>query len=490
MSSQANPQIPQRTFFGQPWGLANLFNIELWERFSFYGMQTLLAFYLYYSAAEGGLGLDSGTAVSLVGAYGGFVFMMSLVASLVSDRILGPQRTLLYSSFLVMAGHIFLAVIPSFIGLGIGLVCIGLGSGGVKTSSQVVLGDFYERSDPRREAGFSIFYLSINIGALIGPVLTGYVWGMSNFHWGFGLAAIGMAVGLVFFLLFRRSTLGDAGFEVPNPLSPQQYRLWALVAVVITVGATLAISTGFIHAEWLSNIMSVIALVASVTLLTQMYRSEITTAAEKSRILGYIPLLIASVIFFAIFQSQFTVLAIYADHRTNLNFFGHKLAPNQISSINPFFIIIFSGIFATMWTRLGDRQWSAPVKFGVANIITGLALLLFLPYAGKGEASTPLLVVTAILFLFTLGELLLSPVGNALATKVAPKAFSSRMMAVWLMTISMGSSISGTLGARYNPNDGAAETTFFITLTVVLVVVGVVLICLKGWVLRKFQDVR
>lgn len=171
-----------RTFLGQPWGLANLFGIELWERFSYYGMLTILGYYLYYSTTKGGLGMDEGTALSLVGAYGGFVYITSVAASLVSDRLLGPERTLFFSAILVMAGHIALALVPGFPGLILGVSLIGLGSGGVKTASQVVLGDLYSRSDPKRDAGFSIFYMAVNIGALIGPLVTGEAWGRGGFH--------------------------------------------------------------------------------------------------------------------------------------------------------------------------------------------------------------------------------------------------------------------------------------------------------------------
>ena len=161
-----------------------------------------------------------------------------------------------------------------------------------------------------------------------------------------------------------------------------------------------------------------------------------------------------------------------------------------MQSFNPLFIIIFAPIFAAMWTKLGDRQWASATKFGVANIIIGLSLFIFLPYVGKGENSTPLAVLVLILFLFTMGELMLSPVGNSLATKVAPVAFKSRLFAVWLMSLSMGTALSGVLGSLYNPDDAAAERTFFLTLSAVTIVLGLVLIAISRWVVRKFGDVR
>ena len=480
----------ERQFFGQPWGLANLFGIELWERFSFYGMQGLLAFYMYYATTEGGLGMDESTALSLVGAYGGFVYMMALVASFVSDRLLGPERTLYYSAVLVMVGHVLLALVPGPAGLALGLACVGVGSGGVKTASQVVLGDLYSREDPRRDAGFSIFYMAVNIGGLLGPAITGGVWGMAGFHWGFGLAAIGMAIGLLQYTLMRKSSIGSAGSEVPNPLPRSDWAKWAVGAVAVIAVVVGLLTTGILPLDWLSWIVFAIALIATVALLWEMYVSDKVTAAEKSRLTGYIPLLVGSVAFFAIFQSQFTVVAVYSDQRADLSFFAWELTPAQVQSFNPAFIIIFAPIFAAVWTKLGDRQWTSAAKFGVANIIVGLSLFIFLPYVGKGPQSTPLLVLVLILFLFTIGELLLSPVGNSLATKVAPQAFKSRLFAVWLMSVSMGTALSGVLGSLYNPNDAAAERSFFLTLSAITIVLGVFLIAIRRWVVRKFADVR
>ncbi len=262
---------------------------------------------------------------------------------------------------------------------------------------------------------------------------------------------------------------------------------WRLVLVVVAVSL---IATGVVRVEWLSTITAIIAVAAIVVLLVQMYNSELTTPLEKSRLVGYIPLLIGGIAFFAIFQSQFTILAVYSDQRLDRNFFGIELQPGQVQSFNPIFIIIFSGVFAAMWTKLGKRQWSSPVKFGVANIIIGCSLFFFLPFAGGGENSTPLWVVVWILFLFTMGELLLSPVGNSLATKVAPQAFESRLFAVWLMAVSAGTALSGTLGGFYDPTSADAERSFFITIGVLAIVIGLALIAVRSWVLKKFVDVR
>lgn len=490
-SDHSRAQEPEeRQFFGQPWGLANLFGVEMWERFSFYGMQAIVLLYMYYSVTDGGLGIPQATAASVVGAYGGLVYMACLLASLVADKLFGSERTLFYSAVMVMLGHLALAVIPGVTGLGIGLVLIAIGSGGVKTTAQVVLGSLYTKDDPRRDGGFSIFYMGINIGGLLGPLITTAMWGWKGFHWGFGIAAVGMAVGLIQYMLMRKHTIKDAGHDVPNPASKNQLVTSTIAIIAIVVIATVLLATGVVKMDWLANIVTIIALIAAVVLWVQMYRSELTTPLERRRLIGFIPLFISGVLFFAIFQQQFTVLTIYSDVRLDREIFGWEIPPSLVQSINPIFIIIFSGVFAALWTKLGKRQWSTPVKFGVANVIIGVSLFFFLPFSGGAANSTPMIAIVWILFLFTMGELMLSPVGNALATKVAPEAFPSRMMAVWMMAVSIGTSLAGSLAAYYDPSDAGAENSFFISLGVVSVILGIILLFISKWVVKQFATFR
>ncbi|MBI8989199.1 peptide MFS transporter [Corynebacterium sp. CCM 8863] len=489
-SQQVGEPAREKTFFGQPWGLANLFGVEMWERFSFYGMQAILVYYMYFSASEGGLGMDKAQATSIIGAYGGLVYMASLAAALVADRFLGSERTLFWSAVLVMLGHISLSVLPGVAGLAIGLIAIALGSGGIKTNASVVLGQLYSRTDSRRDAGFSIFYLGINIGALAGPILTGWLRVSNGFHWGFGLAAVGMAIGLTQYILMRKTTIGAAGHEVPNPLPKRQYPLWFGSVIAIVVVCVLLIGTGTVKVQWLSDIVTVVALISAVVLWCQMYFSPLTTATEKSRLIGFIPIFISGSLFFGVFQQQFTVIAIFAETRLDRNVLGVELAPEFVQSINPTFIILFSVVFATLWTKLGDRQWSSPVKFGVANVIIGVSLFFFLPFVGGEENSTPVYAIVWILFLFTMAELLLSPIGNSLATKLAPEAYPSRMFAVWMMAIATGTALAGSLAGHYHPEDPSSERTFFLVIGVGSVILGVLLIAAKKWIMAKFVDVR
>ncbi|SMB77606.1 proton-dependent oligopeptide transporter, POT family [Corynebacterium glucuronolyticum] len=480
----------EKTFFGQPRGLANLFGVEMWERFSFYGMQAIVIYYMWYEVTRGGLGMDQASAASIMGAYGGLVYLACLAAALVADRMLGSERTLYYSAIMVMFGHIALAFVPGYSGLALGLVLIAIGSGGVKTNASVVLGQLYSRDDPRRDAGFTIFYLGVNIGALLGPALTSAVWGWKGFHWGFGIAAIGMFLGLAQYTLMRKETIKGAGHETPNPLPAKAYPVWLGGAAVLVIVCVWLVVSGIVKVVWLSNIVTVVALISAIGLWCQMYYSPLTTAKEKSRLVGFIPMFISGVLFFAIFQQQFTVLAFYSESRLNRVVFGVEIPPSLVQLFNPLFICAFSAVFAGMWTRLGDRQWSVPVKFAAANVTIGLSLLFFVPFSGGADNTTPMWALAWILFLFTMGELLLSPVGNSLATKVAPEAFPSRSMAMWMMAVAMGTALAGSLAAYYDPTSASSENTFFISLSVASVILGAVLFFLRTWILKKFVDIR
>ena len=487
-SSSAHKE--ERTFFGHPFGLANLSGVEMWERFSFYGLQALLAFYLYYSVTDGGLGMDKSTATSIVGAYGGLVYLTGVAGAWVADRILSAERTLYYSAVLVMLGHISLALLPGYIGVILGLVFIAVGSGALKTTSQVVLGDLYDRDDPRRDGGFSIYYMGVNIGGLLGPLITNALWGWKGFHWGFGAAALMMAIGLVQYTLLRKQTIQDAGHDVVNPLPRKKYLPVFIGAAAAVVVFVLLFITGVLKVGQLSNITALLAVIIAVVLWVQMYRSKLVTDVERSRLVGFVPMFVASVAFWSLFQQQFTVIAVYSDERLNRNLFGMEIPPGVVQSINPLFIILFAAVFGAMWTKLGDKQPSYAAKFSMALVVIGGALLLFLPFAGGGANSTPMWAMVLILFLFTMGELMLSPVGNSMATRLAPKAFPTRMFGLWLLSISLGTSLSGSLAAFYNPEDPSAERTYFVAMFAVMVGLGAVMFLARKWILKLFVDIH
>jgi proton-dependent oligopeptide transporter, POT family len=474
------------TFFGQPRVLANLFGVELWERFSFYGMQGILLIYLYYSAARGGLGIPEATATSIVGAYGGSVYLATMVGAWLADRLFGPERVLFGSAVLVMAGHLALALIPGLAGVTAGLILIALGSGGVKASATTIVGTLYAPDDERRDAGFSIFYLGINLGALVGPLLTGVLQSSAGFHWGFGLAAAGMAIGLIQYAIGRRALAGAAR-EVANPL-PANRRLLVLAgAVVVVAVVAVAAFAGLIPAARLSTVVVVLSILAAVAYFVVILTSKKIDGTERRRVLAFIPMFIASAAFWSLYQQQFTVVTVYSDKRLDRDLFGWTMPVSWVQSINPVFIIVLSGVFAAIWTRLGRRQPSTPLKFAAGTIVMGVAFLLFLPFAGTGPNGVPLLGLAGIILVFTVAELLLSPVGLSLSTKLAPAAFRTQMVALFFLSVALGTAMSGTLAGYYRED---REVAYFGILGAIAIVLGVIVAALSPVIRRLMGGVR
>ncbi|UON93540.1 peptide MFS transporter [Arthrobacter zhangbolii] len=451
--------------------LANLFSVELWERFSFYGMQGILLYYMYYSVTDGGLGIDIAVATSLVGAYGGGVYLSTILAAWLADRVLGSERVLFYSAAVVMLGHIALAVLPGTPGLAAGLIMIALGSGGVKANATSLVGTLYAEKDERRDAGFSIFYMGINLGALVGPLLTGLAQVELGFHYGFGLAAVGMAIGLVQYGMTRKY-LPETAHEVANPLPKQQYLKVGIYAAAAVVAIVLAVVFGILSAGNLAVVMAAVAILAAVAYFVIILGSKKVNKLERRRVYSFMPLFIASAAFWALFQQQFTVVALYADTSLNRTIFGWTMPPSWVQSINPIFIIIFAAVFAAVWTKLGDRQPSSPLKFALGLAVMGLAFLAFIPFSGGGPNSTPLMALVGILLLFTFAELFISPIGLSVATKLAPEVFRTQMVALFFLSVSLGTTLAGWLAQFYNPE---TEVSYFLFSGGTAIVLGIAL---------------
>ncbi|MFN3007581.1 peptide MFS transporter [Mycolicibacterium wolinskyi] len=476
----------RRTFFGHPVGLANLFGVELWERFSFYGMLTILGYYLYYTATDGGLGLPKATATGIVGAYGGLVYLATVLGGWIADRVLGMERTVFYGGVVVMAGHIAPAVIPGLTGVGLGLVLVALGSGALKANASSLLGTLYEKGDARCDGGFTLFYLGINLGAFVGPLVTGLLQTRLGFHYGFGAAAVGMGLGLTQYVLFRRN-LGTHGRIVPNPLpSGAIGKVVAAVAALALVAAALFLS-GVVTLANLSQATTVVIVVASLMYFTVMLTSAKVTPVERTRVRAFIPLFIANAVFWSLFQQIFTVLAVYSDERMNWSIFGWTAPSNWIGSIEPVWIILLSPLFAILWTRLGNRAPTTPRKFAYGVIGMGAAFLLFLPMAGTTGRAVPALLVTGIMAVFAISELLLSPIGLSVTTKLAPEAFRAQMMALYFFSVGLGTAMSGVLAQRYDP---AHEFAYFGILGAVAIFAGVVVFAMSGWITRLMEGVH
>lgn len=472
-------------FFGQPWPLASLFGVEMWERFSFYGMQGILVIYLYYSAAEGGLGIDEGTATGIVGAYGGSVYLATILGAWVADRLIGPERTLFVSAAVVMAGHVALAVVPDLAGVAVGLGLVALGSGGVKANATSLVGSLYAEDDDRRDAGFSLFYMGINLGAFFGPLLTGLLQENKGFHYGFGLAAVGMALGLVQYAVGRRA-LPEETHDVPHPLERSAAPRYVAAAVGVAAVVAVLVVTGLVTAENLADWVLGIVSVASVAYFVVILGSQDISDTERSRVWSFVPLFVCNAVFWSLYQQQFTVVEIFSDKRLDRDLFGWEMPVSWVNSINPVFVIVLAGAFAATWTRLGSRQPVTPVKFGLGTIVMGAAFWLFLLAPG-GEGTVPLLLLAGILLVFTVGELLISPVGLSLSTKLAPQRFHTQMVALYFLSVAFGTAMAGKLGGFYDPGD---ETGYFLVLGAVAVAVGALVLLFTKPITRLMQGVH
>ncbi|WP_426997668.1 peptide MFS transporter [Pseudarthrobacter sp. N5] len=472
------------SFFGHPKMLASLFSVEMWERFSFYGMQGILLYYMYFTAEQGGLGIDLGLATSLVGAYGGGVYLSTILGAWLADRLFGSERVLFGSAVLIMAGHIALALLPGIPGLVTGLVLVGIGSGGLKANATALVGTLYGEKDDRRDAGFSIFYMGINVGGLIGPLVTGWLQESQGFHWGFGAAAVGMAIGLVIYTL-GRNKLPEEAHRVPNPLPASDRTKYGLIFLGIAAAIAILLATGAVNACNLAITMAYAAIGASVVYFALIFRSGKVSGIERKRVVAFIPLYIASAAFWALFQQQFTFIAVYSEEKLDRNVFGWEMPAAWVQSINPVFIIIFAGVMAALWTKLGHRQPSSPLKFSIGLLVMGLAFLAFIPLAGGGK--TPLLALVGILFLFTLAELFLSPIGLSVTTKLAPQAFHTQMVALFFLSVSLGTTLAGMLAGLYNPQD---ELPYFLGIGITGVVLAFGLAAASPAIKKLMSGVR
>ena len=315
--------VPQKGFFGHPKGLLSLFFTEFWERFSYYGMRAILLYYMYYEVTQGGLGLERSTANSIMAVYGSLVYMSGIIGGWIADRLFGTTKTVFYGGVLIMLGHIVLALPGGITTLFISMALIIIGTGLLKPNISSIVGDLYSENDVRRDSGFSIFYMGINMGAFLAPLIVGTIGLDYNFHLGFGLAAVGMSFGLVVFLVTKKKYLGLAGSYVPNPLSKEERkkvfsRIGVAIVVVLLVGYIL-IQQGIMTIDVFTMTVSILGIVIPTLYFIVMYRSAKTNADEKSRVLAYIPLFISAMMFWAIAEQGSNILAQYADERSQFN---------------------------------------------------------------------------------------------------------------------------------------------------------------------------
>jgi len=466
-----------------------LFTTELWERFSYYGMRAILLYYLTDAVADGGLGIGETTGLAVVSIYGTSVYLLAVVGGWLADRVLGARRSTLYGGIVIAAGHVCLSL-PSAGFSYLGIVFVALGTGLLKPNVSSMVGELYSREDPRRDSGFSIFYMGINIGSLFAPILVGAARAFGGYHAGFAVAAVGMTLALIAFVAGRR-LLGGAGDAVPNPLTsaerPKLARTGGIIAAGILAVLMIArLTSGAFGVSTLIDTLSVLAFAAPVAYFIVMFRSPVVTAHERSRLMAYIPLFVAAMLFWMIFEQAATTLASFAADRTELSVLGLTIAPELFQSVNPAAIIVLAPVFAWLWVRLNGRPPTA-VKFAVGLSFAAVSfLILAVASAVAGlDGKSPAWVLVVVYVIQTLGELCLSPVGLAATTLLAPRAFRSQAMALWFLAPAAGQAITAQLVTAM---EGTSDTVYFGGIGVVALVFALALFAIAPWVQRHIRQ--
>ncbi|HVF48971.1 MAG TPA: peptide MFS transporter [Pyrinomonadaceae bacterium] len=413
---------------GHPKGLTTLFFTELWERFSYYGMRAILVLYMVTPAAQGGLGFDTKHAASIYGTYTMSVYLTTLPGGLLADRILGARLAVLLGGIIIACGH-FSMVFQSLPFFYTGLVLIACGTGLLKPNISTMVGSLYSENDPRRDSGFSIFYMGINLGAVLAPLVCGYlaesagfkqfIAGMgfapeTSWHWGFGAAGIGMTLGLVVFLLHRRRLAG-----VGDRLRKRKEAEDAAPKTPLT-------------------------------------------SEERKRVAAIFILFLFTILFWAAYEQKGASLNLFARDLVRRDFYGRTIPASWLQSLTAFYVICLAPLFSILWIRMGKRQPSSPAKFTFGLLAIGLGYLLMIPassLAGLGPVS-PLWLV-GLYFMEVVGEMCLSPVGLSTVTKLAPAKLLGIMMGVWFLAAALGSKLAGYLAGFYDAANSNVQVRLY-----------------------------
>jgi POT family proton-dependent oligopeptide transporter len=461
--------VLDRSWFGHPRGLGTLFFTEMWERFSYYGMRALLVLFMV-GATTGdnpGLGFTDSQAGAIYGLYTAMVYLLALPGGWIADRLWGQRKAVFVGGCVIAAGHFSMAIptLPTFF-LGLGLIVVGTGL--LKPNVSAMVGDLYPEGGARRDAGFSIFYMGINLGAFLGPILCGLFGENYNWHLGFSLAGFGMVAGLVQYRLGGRhlGTAGQLSVEDDAVLARRTagfYRTLAIVGILV-IGIVVLVVTGTISLE-LERVAR--GLGVAIVALALLYFAFLLfagghTPLEKKRLVVIFWLFILSAIFWSGFEQAGSSLNLFAERLTDRVVMGWEAPASWLQSVNALFIILLAPVFGVLWTWLARRNAnpSIPLKFALG--LMGLAAGFFVLAWGAANAtpespvSPAWLVVTY--FLHTCGELALSPVGLSSMTKLAPRGRVGQIMGVWFISVALGNLIAGLVAGSL---ETLAPTTLF-----------------------------
>lgn len=449
-----------RSFFGHPRGLSTLFFTEFWERFSYYGIRALLVLFMTASVADGGLGFSVGRAAAVYGLFTGCVYLLALPGGWVADKLLGQRKSVFIGGLFIALGN-FLLYVPSMSTFYLGLLGIIIGTGLLKPNVSTMVGDLYPGTSAeqgaRRDAGFSIFYMGINLGALIAPLICGYVGERINWRLGFLIAGIGMLCGLVQYKLGGRN-LGEAGLHPHAAGNPEARAKAVRILVGGAIGVVLLgfVLTGVLGLtlESIAGATGLVIVALALLYLVMQLVSKDLDPIEKKRMVVIFVLFLFSAIFWSGFEQAGSSLNLFAERLTDRHLGGWEMPASWLQSVNPVLIIALAPVFAWLWVALSKRRLepSSPAKFSLGLIVLGLGfgIMVWASILTKNqEQQVGMVWLNLTYLLHTIAELCLSPVGLSTVTKLAPQRKVGQMMGVWFMSISLGNVMAGLVAGQF-----------------------------------------
>jgi proton-dependent oligopeptide transporter, POT family len=441
----APPSTPQK---GHPPGLYVLFSAEMWERFCYYTMRGLLTLYLIKA-----LGMGDVRAFAIYGAYTALVYTAPVIGGQVADKILGYRRAVLLGGIMMMIGE-FIICVGSEDALFLGMGVIIVGNGYFKANISSMVGKLYRDGDPRRDSGFTIFYMGINLGAVgatligapIGESLSRGSLGQAGYLVGFALAGVGMIAGLAFFVLGKHKLEGKG--EPPDPVKLAAPYFAGLSLQTVTIVLSFAVVPALYLLLHHKPIVDVILLVTLAVVVVQLLQAAFAGGdrIQRDRIFVLMILMVFNVVFWACFEQAGTSLTLFADRNVDRMLFGWEMPASMTQFFNPAFIVLFGSFFSVVWIRLEERKLNPniPLKFGLGLMQLGAGYLLLLVGAQLAgvDARVPLAILALMYMLHTTGELFLSPIGLSMVTKLAPKHMTGQVMGAWFLTFAFANSLA------------------------------------------------
>ena len=487
----APPVGDERQIFGHPMGLFPVSVTEMWERMSYYGMRGILVLFMTAAIAEGGLAIGTATAVAIYGLYTASVYFMGLPGGWIADRLIGSQRAIWYGGIVIMCGHIVLAI-PNDSAFFLGLLLVVLGTGLLKPNISAVVGQLYGAGDTRRDSGYALYYMFINIGSLIGYTVCGGLYEWQGAHWAFGASAVGMALGLIVFRSTRHH-LGDAGAEPTAPMSEAGRArswtvIWAGIALIVAVTAAMLAGLFTFDPIAASEVVAYVFTTIFFVYFFWVYLLGGLTPVEKRGMWAFMLICVASTMFWSGFEQAGSSLNLFGQDFTDRNIGGFELPTAWLQNVNPAFIILLTPFFAAFWIWLGKRMMTPGygLKMGVGLIIMGLGFVVMYfaaQAAAQGKVAIFWLVLTY--FLHTVGELTLSPISLSAVSKLSPPRYLGQMMGLFVLTYSMGNIVAGLLAGNFDPENVEPMPDLFQMIATFAIGVGAVVFAIglvtKSW---------